>query len=81
MNKICFSFLCLLISFSSFAQNGRRLEILFLGDNGHHNPIDRVPSLMAALGPEGINFTYSDNLGDLNSETLNKFDALMIYAN
>ena len=81
MKHIIFSLLTLFCSLSGFAQSGRRLEILFLGDNGHHNPIDRVPSLMAALGPDGINFTYTDNLNDLNAETLSKFDALMIYAN
>jgi len=64
-----------------FGQNARRLEVLFLGDNGHHRPIERVPTLMAALGPKGINITYTDNLDDLNSKTLNKYDALMLFAN
>ncbi|HEV7348825.1 PVC-type heme-binding CxxCH protein [Telluribacter sp.] len=59
----------------------RRLEILFLGDNGHHRPIDRVPTIMAALGARGINFTYTDRLQDLNAENLNKYDALMLFAN
>ncbi|NIJ51258.1 PVC-type heme-binding CxxCH protein [Dyadobacter arcticus] len=63
------------------AAKGRRLEILFLGDNGHHKPAERVPQIMAALGPKGFNFTYTDNLNDLNAETLNKYDALMLYAN
>ncbi|CAG5070217.1 hypothetical protein DYBT9623_02957 [Dyadobacter sp. CECT 9623] len=63
------------------ASKARRLEILFLGDNGHHNPAERVPQIMAALGPKGFNFTYTDNLNDLNAETLNKYDALMLYAN
>ncbi|MCU0324457.1 MAG: ThuA domain-containing protein [Spirosomaceae bacterium] len=72
----------LTLAFSSlYAQKGRRIEILFLGDNGHHRPIERIPSLMAALGPKGINFTYTDKLEDLNTKTLNKYDALMIYAN
>ncbi len=59
----------------------RRLEVLFLGDNGHHKPIDRVPTLMEALGNKGINITYTDKLEDINTTNLNKFDALMIYAN
>ncbi len=59
----------------------RRLEVLFLGDNGHHRPIDRVPAIMAALGAKGINFTYTDRLEDLNPQNLNKYDALMLYAN
>ena len=72
----------LTISFvSTFAQKARRLEVLFLGDNGHHKPIERVPSLMAALGPKGINVTYTDDLADLNPQTLNKYDAVMLFAN
>ncbi|MCF2495268.1 PVC-type heme-binding CxxCH protein [Dyadobacter chenhuakuii] len=68
-------------SVKSEAGKARRLEILFLGDNGHHKPAERVPQIMAALGPKGFNFTYTDNLNDLNPETLNKYDALMLYAN
>ncbi len=59
----------------------RRTEILFLGDNGHHKPIERVPEIMAALGARGINFTYTDKLEDLNTDNLNKYDGLLIYAN
>ena len=43
--------------------------------------MDRIPSLMAALGPKGVNFTYTDELADLNPQTLAKYDALMIFAN
>lgn len=75
-------FLTLTLSISSIsAQTGRRLEILFLGDNGHHKPIERVPTIMAALGNKGINFTYTDKLEDINVQNLSKYDALMIYAN
>lgn len=63
------------------AQQCRRIELLFLGDNKHHRPIERVPTLMAALGPRGINITYTDDLEDLNPTTLNKYDALMVFAN
>lgn len=60
---------------------GRRIEVLFLGDNGHHRPANMVSQIMAALGPKGINFTYTDRLEDLNAETLGKYDALLLYAN
>ncbi len=66
---------------SAQAAKPRRTEILFLGDNGHHKPIERVPQLMAALGSKGINITYTDRLEDLNAENLNKYDGLLIYAN
>lgn len=63
------------------AVKARRTEILFLGDNGHHKPIERVPQLMAALGDKGINLTYTDRLEDLNSENLAKYDGLLVFAN
>nr|WP_293834117.1 PVC-type heme-binding CxxCH protein [uncultured Arsenicibacter sp.] len=59
----------------------RRTEILFLGDNGHHRPVERVPQLMAALGNRGINITYTDKMEDINPENLSKYDGLLIYAN
>jgi len=63
------------------ATKPRRIEILFLGDNGHHRPIERVPSIMSALGAKGINFTYSDDLNDLNATNLAKYDGVLLYAN
>ncbi|QJW89533.1 dehydrogenase [Spirosoma taeanense] len=66
---------------NSEAINARRTEILFLGDNGHHKPSERVPQLMAALGNKGINITYTDRLEDLNLDNLNKYDGLLIFAN
>ncbi len=80
MKKIIL-FLTLFAVTTAFAQKGRRLEILFLGDKGHHKPVERVPTIMAALGSRGVNFTYTDKLEDINPKNLAKFDALMIYAN
>ncbi|MEZ0487738.1 PVC-type heme-binding CxxCH protein [Fibrella aquatica] len=59
----------------------RRTEILFLGDKGHHKPMERAPQLMAALGSRGINITYTDKLEDLNPENLSKYDGMLIFAN
>ena len=63
------------------SERPRRTEVLFLGDNGHHKPLERVPQLMAALGNRGINITYTDQLTDLNTSNLAKYDGLLIYAN
>jgi len=79
--KLLYTLIILLLSTSVFAQQGKRLEVLFLGDKGHHKPMERIPSLMAALGPKGVNFTYTDDLADLNLQTLSKYDALMVFAN
>ena len=58
-----------------------RIEILFLGSKGHHVPSERYAQIIQALGPKGINFTYTEEMNDLNLDYLSKFDALMIYAN
>ena len=79
--KLLLSFFLLFLTTSLFAQSGKRIEVLFLGDKAHHKPMDRIPSFMAALGPKGVNFTYTDELADLNPQTLAKYDALMIFAN
>lgn len=60
----------------------RRIEILFLGHHSqHHNAQAYLPLLASALTPKGINFTYTADLNDLNSENLKKYDGLALYAN
>ena len=59
----------------------KRLEVLFLGDNGHHKPSERIPQIMQGLGPRGVNFTYTSDPNCLHDGTLKSYDALMIYAN
>jgi len=79
MKKLYILSFFLLTSISSFAQ--RRIELLFLGDNGHHKPFDRYPALQAYLGVKGMNITYTSSLKSLNPTYLKKFDALILYAN
>ncbi|CAN5256488.1 hypothetical protein BH23VER1_BH23VER1_08560 [soil metagenome] len=59
----------------------RRPEILFLGSGGPHEPKARYRDLCAALGVEGFNFTYTEDLDALSDEGLAPYDALLIYAN
>jgi uncharacterized protein len=67
---------------TSLRNDSGKLEILFLGHNSeHHNAASYLPLLASQLATEGINFTYTSNPDDLNSENLEKYDALMIYAN
>ncbi len=62
-------------------KSGGPIRVLFLGDEGHHRPGDRFPQLAPVLASRGIEMTYSNNLNDLNPETLAAYDALAIYAN
>src|SRR5205823_10736142 len=57
------------------------LKLLFLGDNGHHQPAARFAQLAPVLKERGIDLIYSDKVADLNSQTLGKYDGLVIYAN
>ena len=76
-------FLLSLIFIAAFlvSAQAKRLEVLFLGDEGHHKPAERIPQIMEGLGPRGVNFTYTADPDCLHDETLKNFDALMIYAN
>src|SRR5437899_12032683 len=57
------------------------LKILFLGDNGHHQPKARFDQLAPVMKQRGIELTYSDKVEDLNPTTLGKYDGLVVYAN
>jgi len=58
-----------------------QLDILFLGDTGHHRPYLRVTDLTPYLAERGIYLHYTEHQSDLNLENLRKYDALMIYGN
>ncbi len=57
-----------LLLIPSLAFSQRRLELLFLGDNGHHKPFDRYPALQSAVGVKGMNITYTESMKDLNEK-------------
>lgn len=60
----------------------RRMEVLFLGhDSEHHNSQEFLPYLASSLTPRGINFTYTNETSDLNTDYLKYFDAVAVYAN
>jgi len=59
----------------------RRVKVLFLGDNGHHVPLERCRDVYSVMGIRGIDFTYTDDLNDLNPDTLGRYDVLLLYAN
>src|SRR6187402_2141880 len=63
------------------AAKAQRLEVLFLGDKGHHVPAERFPELMQGIGARGVNLTYTDKMADINAANLAPYDVLMIYAN
>src|SRR5262245_51571852 len=71
-------------AFLSYAQQsgGRRIEVLFIGNEGETHPLDKASAqFVAELSKEAINVSLSTSLADLNPARLAKFDSVMIYAN
>ena len=59
-----------------------KLKLLFLGDNGHHQPARRASELLPALASRGIDVQYTDNIAEtLNRDRLSQIDGLIVYAN
>jgi putative membrane-bound dehydrogenase-like protein len=76
------SFICVpLCSSVANSAEAPRIKVLFLGDNGHHKPIERAADILAPLARAGIDMAYTDDLNDLNSDNLARYDGLIIYAN
>jgi uncharacterized protein len=75
--------LCVLSLSLSFIDRGPadELKILFMGDQGGHQPARRYLELAPELEKMGIQLHYTERMTDLNPETLAKFDGLMLYAN
>ncbi len=57
------------------------LHVLFMGDDGHHNPKTRIQTVIPHLAELGINIHYTDRQSDLNRNTLDKYDVFMLYGN
>ncbi len=73
--------LCLGMDLSVSAADSKPLKLLYLGDNGHHQPRARFGQLQPVLKARGIQLEYTDAVGDLNAEKLAKFDGLVLFAN
>jgi len=86
------AFLALVVSLASAVISGtppnpvdgaepQPLEILFLGDDGHHQPFDRFLQLEPVLAARGIRLSYTARTSDLNAANLARHDGIVIYAN
>ncbi|WP_448633456.1 hypothetical protein [Pedobacter panaciterrae] len=63
-------------------QHPRRAEVLFLGNEStHHNSSKLAPMLISPLFGLGINVSYTTDTSLLNTQTLNKYDGIIIYGN
>ena len=68
-------------AYSGSMANAADLQLLFMGDNGHHRPEARFQELAPVLADRGVALKYTDRKEDLSAETLKQFDGLVLYAN
>ena len=66
---------------SASGQSDNRLRVLFLGDNGHHEPAQRALQIYPYMAERGIHLVYTDDVSSLNPENLTHYQALMFYGN
>ena len=52
-----------------------------LGDSGFHKPSEFYRHLVEPLREQGIDLRYTEDLGDVNHNSLSKYDGLLILAN
>jgi putative membrane-bound dehydrogenase-like protein len=74
----------LLLTFLFVNVSAEPIRVLFLGhESKHHNSNEYFPILSKALGRDAIYFDYVTSVGQAldDSEYLDKFDALLLYAN
>ena len=76
-----FFVLVFLIVSSATCAHAKDLNVLFLGDNGHHRPRERFVQLQPVLAARGVKMVYTDKVSDLNPDNLKGYDAIALYAN
>ncbi|MFW6202372.1 MAG: PVC-type heme-binding CxxCH protein, partial [Gemmatimonadota bacterium] len=63
------------------APAGGRVQVLFVGGDGHHRPEDRAKSILPVLAENGIDLFYTNDPDDLDPEALDRYHALVFYNN
>ena len=66
---------------SAEAARQERLRVLFLGDDGHHQPTQRAKELLPALARNGVDLFYTADREDLRAAELAQYDVVMLYNN
>src|ERR1043165_9643748 len=73
---------CLILALIAFSANAAPvLKVLFLGDNGHHQPAALLRQIGPVMMSRGIQLGCTEDLNALNLENLKRYDAFLIYAN
>ncbi len=67
--------------FAGSTQGEERLSLLFLGDQGPHQPRALADAITPILKKNGIDVTYTEDLLQLNLKNLKDYSGLILYAN
>ncbi|MEZ6005350.1 MAG: ThuA domain-containing protein, partial [Planctomycetota bacterium] len=62
-------------------QEGQRLDVLFIGDRGHHRPAERLHDVYGPLLRAGFAVDWEEDLEFVTAERLADYDAVCMYAN
>jgi len=63
------------------APEGGRLQVLFLGDQGHHRPHERAKEILPVLAHNGIDMVFTEDPADLDPGVLDRYHTLIFYNN
>lgn len=66
---------------SSAMAEDSQVTVLMLGDSGFHKPSEFYRHLAEPLAKQSIQLKYTEDLSDINSDNLAKYDGLLIFAN
>ena len=62
-------------------EHREKLHVLFLGDDGHHQPLNRLKQVIEYFTSRGIYIHYTEQQDEINFSNLKHFDVLMLYGN
>ncbi len=75
------SFVLLILLMSDVNAQEIKAKVLMLGDGGFHKPSVFYRTLKGPLAKQGIDLQYTEELSDLNSDNLAKYNGLLVFAN
>jgi putative membrane-bound dehydrogenase-like protein len=58
-----------------------KIEVLFFGEDGPHQPRERYRIFKEVCGNRGIHLTFEERMDALSADALANYDVLLIYAN
>jgi putative membrane-bound dehydrogenase-like protein len=58
-----------------------QINVLFVGDRGFHQPVDRLSDVYGELVRAGVAVDYEDDLDVIDLSVLRKYDTIVMYAN